>query len=88
MSTAIRTLLRLSFQFQEENQRMTGLLTRLLRDERGQDIIESVLLTAAIGLVGIATWPGIEAAIRVSYQALDTNTQGLWQPPDPAGGGS
>lgn len=67
---------------------MKRLLTRLLDDDRGQDIIESVLLTAAIGLVGIATWPGIEAAIRVSYQALDTNTQNIWEPPNPAGGGS
>jgi Flp pilus assembly pilin Flp len=67
---------------------MTSLLARLLRDDRGQDIIEYVLLTAGIGVVSIATWPGIEAAIRVSYQALDTNTQNLWVPPDPAGGGS
>ena len=64
------------------------LLSRLLRDERGQEIIESVLLTAGIGIVTIATWPAIETASRNSYQALDTNTQDLWVPPDPAGGGS
>jgi Flp pilus assembly pilin Flp len=63
-------------------------LARLLRDECGQDVIEYVLLTAGIGIVTIATWPVIETAIRVSYQALDTNTQNLWVPPDPAGGGS
>ena len=51
-------------------------------------MIEYVLVTAAIGLAGIATWPLIEISIRQSYQALDTNTQGLWVPPDPAGGGS
>jgi Flp pilus assembly pilin Flp len=67
---------------------MTRLLARLLGEEHGQDIIEYVLLTAGIGVVSIATWPGIESAIRVSYQALDTNTQNLWVPPDPAGGGS
>ena len=59
---------------------------RLLNDDRGQDIIEYVLLTAAVGVVSMATWPVIEVAIRNSYQALDTNTQNLWEPPAPGGG--
>jgi Flp pilus assembly pilin Flp len=67
---------------------MRSLLLNLALDESGQDIIESALLTAALGLVGIATWPAIEAAIGTSYRALDSNTQNLWVPPDPAGGGS
>jgi Flp pilus assembly pilin Flp len=67
---------------------MVRTLTRLLRDERGQDMVEYVLLTAAIGVVSVATWPLIESAIRSSYQALDGNTQGLWEPPPPSGGGS
>ena len=65
-----------------------NIFIRLVCDESGQDTIEYVLVTAGIGIVTIATWPGIEAAIRVSYQALDTNTQGLWEPDPPAGGGS
>jgi Flp pilus assembly pilin Flp len=65
-----------------------NIVLRLVRDEAGQDTIEYVLLTAGIGIVTIATWPGIETAIRVSYQALDNNTQNIWVPPDPAGGGS
>jgi Flp pilus assembly pilin Flp len=65
---------------------MTTLLTRLARDERGQDTIEYVFLTASLAFVGLATWPGIEVAIRNAYQALDTNTQGLWEPPNPGGG--
>ena len=67
---------------------MTRLLIRLLRDDRGQDTIEYVLLTAALGFVAIATWPAIEVAIRISYQQLDTNTQLIYAPPEPAGGGS
>jgi Flp pilus assembly pilin Flp len=68
---------------------MTRLLSRLVRDERGQDMIEYVLLTAALGFVSLATWPAIETAIRTSYQGLDTSTQNLWEPPPPgAGGGS
>jgi hypothetical protein len=67
----------------------SGMLRRLVRglcDERGQDIIESVLLTAAIGLAGLATWPLIETSIRTAYQALDSDTQELWEPPSPGGG--
>jgi Flp pilus assembly pilin Flp len=62
------------------------LLHRLLRDESGQDIIEYVLLTAALGLGSAAAWPLISAAIGVSYRQLDTNTQGLWVPPNPGAG--
>ena len=46
----------------------------------------SVLVTAGIGIVTIATWPLIEAAIGTSYQTLDDQTQGLWSPPDPGAG--
>ena len=64
------------------------LICRLLSDERGQDIIEYVLLTAALGITSIAVWPLISASIGQSYQQLDSNTQDLWVPPNPAGGGS
>jgi Flp pilus assembly pilin Flp len=63
------------------------MLHKLIADESGQEVIEYVLLTAAIGLVSIATWPLIENAIRSSYEALDTNTQNIWEPPPPSGGG-
>jgi hypothetical protein len=62
-------------------------LTSLFKDDSGQDIIEYVLLTAGIGLAGLATWPLIEVSIRVAYQNLDTNTQNIWEPPPPSGGG-
>lgn len=59
----------------------------LVKDDRGQDLIEYALLTAAIGLAGAATWPIIVNTIGTTYRALDTNTQGLWEPPPPSGGG-
>ena len=62
---------------------MTVWWRRLLRDEDGQDIIEYALLTASVGLMGIATWPLIAVGIGVSYQRLDTQTQDIWQVPDP-----
>jgi Flp pilus assembly pilin Flp len=64
------------------------LISRLLCDESGQDLIEYVLLTATLGLAGIATWPLIEASIFQTYTTLDNDTQNLWIPPAPSGGGS
>lgn len=63
-----------------------GWVLACARDERGQDLIEYALLTAAVGVAGIATWPFIAASIGTAYRALDTNTQGLWDPPPPGGG--
>lgn len=62
------------------------LIVACARDERGQDVIEYGLLTAAVGVAGIATWPFIATSIGTAYRALDTNTQGLWEPPPPGGG--
>ena len=62
---------------------MTRWWRRLLRDEEGQDVIEYALLTASIGLMGIATWPLIAAGIGATYERLDTQTQDLWEVPDP-----
>lgn len=61
-------------------------LHRLVDDERGQDVIEYALLTATIGLAGIATWPLFAAGVAAAYQAFDTNTQNLWEVPDPGAG--
>jgi len=62
-----------------------SLITRLIHDDRGQDLIEYALLTAGLGLAGAAIWPAITAAVGVVYTGLDTTTQNLWQAPDPGG---
>ena len=62
---------------------MGSLLRRLLVDDSGQDLIEYALLTAGLGLVGIAVWPAITAAVGVTYGNLDTRTQNLWRVPNP-----
>ncbi len=59
---------------------------QFIADDRGQDLIEYALLTAALAVAGAATWPIFEAAIGTAYRALDTNTQNLWEPPPPGGG--
>ena len=77
-------LLRLCF----EMPALLTMLERLVRDESGQDTIEYVFLTATLAFISIATWPAIEVALRQAYQGLDSNTQDLWEPPAPGGGGS
>lgn len=62
---------------------MGSLLSRLLRDESGQDLIEYALLTGGLGLVGVAIWPAITAAVGTGYRGLDTRTQNLWRVPNP-----
>ncbi len=61
-------------------------LCGLVDDERGQDVIEYALLTAAVGVVSAAAWPLIASAIGTAYSALESNTHNLWEPPPPGGG--
>ena len=65
---------------------MTALLRKLISSDSGQDLVEYALLTAGIGVMGLATWPLIMTSLRNAYVAFDTNTQNLWSPPDPGGG--
>lgn len=65
---------------------MVELLRRLMVSDVGQDVIEYALLTASIGLAGVAAWPVIAASIGDVYEALDTDTQNLWEAPNPGGG--
>ena len=62
---------------------MTKLLRRLLCDDDGQDVIEYALLTAGIGVIGVATWPAIANGIGQAYLRLDQRTQDIWEVPDP-----
>lgn len=57
-----------------------SLLTRLIGEEDGQDLIEYALLTAAVGLcalVGFSLWGG---SISNTYKTLNTTTNKLWDP--------
>lgn len=64
---------------------MPALFLRAVCDDRGQDVIEYALLTAALALPAAAAWPLITAGIGMAYRQFDTATQGLWVPPDPGG---
>jgi Flp pilus assembly pilin Flp len=55
-------------------------------DDTGQDLIEYALLTSVIGLVAVATWDLIVAAIQNTYASWNTGTNNLWETPDPGAG--
>ena len=65
-----------------------SIVKRLLLETDGQDLIEYALLTALIGMVGLAAWN----AMLTSVGNMFTNVSGVvwnrWEPADPVGGGS
>ena len=67
---------------------MVSFLQRLVRDDRGQDVVEYALLTAFFGLCAVAAWAGIRDAVGLNYTGATTGVQGLWDPPPPSGSGS
>jgi len=59
-------------------------IRRFLIDDRGQDLVEYVLLGAAVamaGLVFVNVFPGVMNAV---YTSWDNATQSIWYPQDPA----
>ena len=65
---------------------MRQLMTRLVREECGQDVIEYALLAAFIGTVGIVAWQSIGTGIGNAYTGWDGGVQKLYSPPDPGAG--
>ena len=65
---------------------MQQLISRVLREECGQDVIEYALLAAFIGTVGIVAWQSIGTGIFNAYEGWDGGVQKLYSPPDPGGG--
>ena len=66
------------------------MLKRFVADDSAQDLIEYALLTACIGLVGVAVWNNIRIGIGNAYAGWDTGVQDISAcTPDPqsAGGG-
>jgi hypothetical protein len=57
---------------------------RLWIDDRGQDLVEYVLLGSTVALAGVAAmqaFPGIASAVYASWDAAQQN---LWYPQPPA----
>jgi Flp pilus assembly pilin Flp len=60
-----------------------GIAVRLLVEESAQDLLEYALLTAFIGLAGIAGFNGISAAIGSWYDSSNTAVNDKWRPCNP-----
>lgn len=62
---------------------MLNALITWLRDDRGDDLVEYALLTAAIGVAGAAVWSAFPGVIKAVYTSWDSATQARWVPKDP-----
>jgi Flp pilus assembly pilin Flp len=49
---------------------MRTLMTRLLRDDEGQDLVEYVLLISLIALLVIAAFPPLRDAITAGFERV------------------
>jgi len=56
------------------------LLTRLIEEEDGTDLIEYALLTMAVGMCAVAAFEAWKTAISDTYTSWNTNVNKLWDP--------
>ena len=59
------------------------LLTRLAREEAGQDLIEYALLATLIAILSVAVWPQIVTKMGNGFKSWGTSVYKLWIPNDP-----
>ena len=59
-------------------------IAELIRDERGQDVVEYALLTAFFGLCAVLAWTNIRDALGLTYRGATGGVQSLWDPPPPS----
>lgn len=65
--------------------RLRRCIRTFARDSRAQDLLEYALLSAVIGLVGLAALNGVSTLVNTYYGQSQTSVNGLWQSPDPSG---
>ena len=65
------------------NTHVTAVMRRLLIDDRGQDLVEYVLLGATIAFASLTAMTAFPGIINAIYTGWDNTTQGLNLPPDP-----
>ena len=61
-------------------------LRRLISEEDAQDLIEYALLSAFIGLAGVAVFSGIGTAMGAAYNSWIDGADGAVDMPDPVAG--
>jgi Flp pilus assembly pilin Flp len=62
------------------------LLTPLLTDDDGQDLVEYALLSGIVGLGGWVLMPTIADAMKAAYTNWQNSAQAVWEPCPPAPG--
>ena len=62
---------------------MRNLIYRCFADDRGQDLVEYVLLSATIAFAGLVAMNTFDDVMNVVYTSWDTGTQAIWEPQDP-----
>jgi Flp pilus assembly pilin Flp len=68
--------------------RIVMLFRRLALETDGQDLIEYALLTTFIGFAGAAAWALMQTGLGTIYNSYVGAVWGMWEPPDPVGGGA
>jgi Flp pilus assembly pilin Flp len=58
---------------------LTSLVAALVHDDRGDDMVEYALLSALIGLSGLAIY-SLSTKMGTAYVGWDTNQQSIWTP--------
>jgi Flp pilus assembly pilin Flp len=66
-------------------QRLGNAVRQFVADERGQDLMEYVLLTLFIGLAGLAAFNAMGVSIGNWMTTSNTNVNSLWNSPAPTG---
>ena len=56
---------------------MKALLSRLVVEETGQDVIEYALLAAAISVVAVPTVPTIGSQVNNAYNSINTKVSSI-----------
>jgi Flp pilus assembly pilin Flp len=64
----------------EFHEMSVSMLTRLIAEEDGQDLLEYALLTAAIGMAAVAAFSLWGGAINATYGSWNTSVNCLWDP--------
>ena len=60
------------------------LLHRLCVDDRGQDLVEYVLLGTVVAFAGLAAMQAFPGIVNAVYASWDNAQQSLWYPQAPA----
>ena len=65
-------------------QRLRAIGRRLLREDHAQDLLEYALLSAFVGVAGLAIMNAMGVSLANAYTAWNGAVDALWETPEPA----